>query len=74
MHERFCFWEFADWKKVLKDTGFNLTDTSKTVQNQWLVENRFKPAAKVFVKDKSDNLMPLEPPETNVLLFAIKPV
>jgi SAM-dependent methyltransferase len=74
MHERFCFWEFADWKKVLNDTGFNLTDTSRTVQNQWLIENRFKPAAKVFVKDKSDNLMPLEPPETNVLLFAIKPV
>jgi SAM-dependent methyltransferase len=74
MHERFCFFEHNDWVNLLKETGFEIESTSQAKQNPWLIENRFAPAATVYIKDESGKLQ-LEPqPVTNTLLFARKPL
>ena len=74
MHERFCFWEHADWVEALQAVGFILDDTSEAKQNQWLIENRFQPAAKVYCKNKDATLVEMKQPVTNTLLFAHKPL
>lgn len=73
MHERFCFWEFEDWKTALLDVGFEIAQGTEAKRNDWLIENRFAPAAKVFRYD-DDVLKPVEAPITNVLLVAKKPL
>jgi len=73
MHERFCFWEYADWVQALTEVGFEIGEGSETKQNSWLIENRFEPAAQVFTKE-ADRLAPVEQPVTNVLLVARKPL
>lgn len=72
MHERFCFWSYNDWKKALTDVGFTLAEGSEPKRNEWLIENRFAPAAKVFAL-QGEVLVEKEPPITNVLLIAQKP-
>ncbi len=71
MHERFCFWEYKDWKDALEQVGFVLQEGSEAKQNPWLIENRFKPAATVF-KKVDGHLVEQEQPVTNVLLVAQK--
>ena len=72
MHERFCFWEYSDWVEALEAVGFVVADGSERKQNPWLIENRFQPAAQVFMKE-ADTLVPVAQPVTNVLLIAQKP-
>jgi SAM-dependent methyltransferase len=72
MHERFCFFEYADWTRELEKVGFELKSSSHPIQNPWLIENRFRPAADVY-QMKGGKLEPVEQPVTNVLLFAMKP-
>lgn len=72
MHERFCFWSYSDWVKALTDVGFTLAGGSEAKRNEWLIENRFAPAAKVFQK-QGEVLIEKESPVTNVLLIAEKP-
>ena len=72
MHERFCFWEYADWVQALTEVGFEIGEGSEAKQNTWLIENRFAPAAKVF-KKVDDLLVEVEQPVTNALLVARKP-
>lgn len=71
MHERFCFWEYADWVRELEAVGFVIDEGSEAKQNPWLIENRFAPAAAVFSRS-DDELKPVEQPVTNVLLVARK--
>ena len=73
MHERFCFWSYSDWVNALEEVGFVLAEGSGPKRNDWLIENRFAPAAKVFEKQK-EGFVAKEPPITNVLLVAYKPV
>jgi hypothetical protein len=71
MHERFCFWEYSDWVSALTEVGFTIGAGSEPKQNSWLIENRFKPAAKVYEIQDSE-LIELQQPVTNVLLIAQK--
>ncbi len=72
MHERFCFWNYEDWKTALTDVGFVIQEGSGAKQNTWLIENRFTPAAEVYsLVDRK--LVRKSAPETNVLLIAEKP-
>lgn len=73
MHERFCFWEYGDWVTALQAVGFEIDEGSETKQNPWLIENRFRPAAKVFSKTET-GMVEIDQPETNVLLVARKPL
>lgn len=73
MHERFCFWSYNDWAKALTNVGFVLVEGSGPKQNQWLIDNRFAPAAKVYTK-QDERLIEKDQPVTNVLLVAEKPL
>ena len=73
MHERFCFWEYSDWEAAAKEVGFEIAEGSEAKQNQWLIENRFAPAAKVYEMNAAGQLVDAEQPITNVLLIAKKP-
>jgi SAM-dependent methyltransferase len=73
MHERFCFWEYADWVEALKAVGFEIAEGSEAKQNTWLIENRFAPAAKVYQK-VDGTLEEVKQPVTNALLIAQKPL
>ena len=73
MHERFCFFNYDDWKQLLESVGFELTEGSGPITNQWLIDNRFAPAAQVFSRGENGELSPTPTPETNVLLVAKKP-
>jgi hypothetical protein len=74
MHERFCFWNYADWEDVLQKAGFTIHAASKPVQNQWLIENRFAPAAKVYKENDQGELVEMPHPHTNMLIVAQKPL
>lgn len=74
MHERFCFFDHADWVALLQETGFEIESTSQAKQNPWLIENRFAPAAQVYTIDESGKLQSEPQPVTNTLLSARKPL
>lgn len=72
MHEKFCFLSHNEWQQLLIDAGFEIATGTQSIQNPWLIENRFAPAAKVYALE--DNLLnELSQPETNTLLVALKP-
>ncbi len=73
MHERFCFWETSEWLSALKETGFDIDPGTEAKTNQWLIENRFAPAADVY-EMKDGALVSVPPPVTNILAIAKKPV
>ena len=73
MHERFCFFEHSDWVALLEAVGFELDSASRAVQNPWLIENRFAPAAVVYTKQSDGSLRAAPQPVTNTLLVAQKP-
>lgn len=72
-HERFCYWEYSDWVSALEEVGFDIEPASRRITNEWLIENRFAPAAKVFEKNDKGTLVESIPPVTNMLLVARKP-
>lgn len=73
MHERFCFWDYSDWIRALRQVGFEIKPTSRPMTNQWLIEQRFQPAAAVWTKNQAGTLQPADVPATNMLIFAVKP-
>lgn len=73
MHERFCFYSHADWCRELESAGFTLAEGTRAIQNQWLIENRFEPAASVWCMQDS-LLVPVDQPVTNTLLICKKPI
>lgn len=72
MHEKFCFWNINNWRSELEKVGFTLETSSRPIKNQWLIDNRFNPAAKVYKKDSTGNLIEQEIPDTNVMIIARK--
>lgn len=70
MHEQFCGLEFADWKQLLADVGFDLDPASRATRNDWIVEHRLGPVASLSTLDGH----PLDWPVTHVLLVARRPL
>lgn len=68
MHERFCFFSYADWVALLEDTGFRVAPGSRSFRNPWVVEHRFEPVAALH--DAGDPSLVLDWPVTNLLLAA----
>jgi hypothetical protein len=68
--EQFCGLEFADWKRLLTDVGFEIDEASRTIRNDWIVENRIAPVAGLAGLDGR----PLPWPVTHVLLVARRPL
>lgn len=74
MHERFCFFDHATWVEYLEAAGFEVSAESRAIQNPWLLEHRFMPAADVYVMNKGSLTRDETVPNTNTLLIARKPV
>jgi SAM-dependent methyltransferase len=68
--EQFCGLEFADWKAILIDVGFQLDPASGPIRNDWVVNNRIAPVAALSAPDGR----PLDWPVTHVLLVARRPL
>ncbi len=47
MHERFCALAYADWLNLAEEVGFSIAPGSRSYQNDWIVENRFRPVCDV---------------------------
>lgn len=70
MHERFCALSWADWRTLVASVGLEIDERSGPWRNDWLVENRFAPAASLT--DLADE--PLPWPDTHMLLVARRPL
>jgi SAM-dependent methyltransferase len=68
--EQFCGLEFADWKAILVDAGFQLDPASGPSRNDWIINNRIAPVAGLTAADGR----PLDWPVTHVLLVARRPL
>jgi SAM-dependent methyltransferase len=68
--EQFCGLEFADWKALLADVGFEVDPVSRAYRNDWIVENRLAPVAALSTPDGRA----IEWPVTHVLLVARRPL
>ncbi|GID96202.1 class I SAM-dependent methyltransferase [Amorphoplanes digitatis] len=68
--EQFCGLEFADWKQLLTDVGFEIDPASHTSRNDWIVENRIAPVATLTGTDGT----PIDWPVTHVFLVARRPL
>lgn len=73
LHERFAYWEYSDWTQALEGVGFEIEPGSKPITNEWLIENRFAPAARVFERGDDGTLTELGAPVTNMMIIAHKP-
>jgi hypothetical protein len=69
-HERFCGLEFADWKALLTDVGFVIEPASNAWRNDWIVQHRMTPVARLETIAGE----PMDWPVTHVLLVARRPV
>jgi hypothetical protein len=69
VQEQFCGLEYADWKSLLTDVGFEVDPASGTSRNDWIIENRIAPTAQLADTDGT----PLDWPVTHVLLVARRP-
>ena len=77
MNEEFCFWSFQQWKKVLSETGFRISENpnqperdSRSYVNPWIVKNRYEGHAKVMNGSGAE----LSWPPTNMVIVAEKPL
>lgn len=71
MHEKFCFFDHEEWVDLLSEIGFRLMPVSRSITNNWLIENRFKRAGKVFAELGGGPCSMMDY-ETNTLLVAEK--
>jgi len=67
--EQFCGLEYADWKALLADVGFEVDPASGPSRNDWIVTNRLAPVASLTTPAGT----PLDWPVTHVLLVARRP-
>jgi SAM-dependent methyltransferase len=70
VQEQFCGLEYADWKSLLTDVGFEVDPASGTSRNDWVIDNRIAPVAALTTVDGE----PLDWPVTHVLLIARRPL
>ena len=70
MHERFCALSWSDWQELVASVGLEIDERSGPWRNDWLVENRFAPAASLTDLEGA----PLPWPDTHVLLAARRPL
>lgn len=70
MHEQFCALSWADWRELVASVGLEIDERSGPWRNDWLVENRFAPAASLLGLDDE----PLDWPDTHMLLVARRPL
>ena len=80
MNEEFTFWDFHEWQDELTAAGFSIVHDSAeprtfshAYQNEWIIKNRYEPAASLWIEDK-DVLVSYPFPVTTMVLVGEKPV
>ena len=68
-HEQFCALDTAGWYALVEAAGFTVDPASRGIRNDWIVEHRFAPTARLEAPDGT----PLPWPTTHVLLVARRP-
>jgi hypothetical protein len=71
MHETFCFWSFADWRRAAEEAELRVLPASRAYTNPWLVDNRYRGKAELFALEDGA-LRPLDYPPTTMLLVTEK--
>lgn len=69
-HEQFCGLEFADWKALLAEVGFEIDPGTRAWRNDWIVAHRLAPVAKLT----DTGGRPLDWPVTHILTVARRPL
>jgi hypothetical protein len=69
-HERFCALDWRDWEALVQAAGFDLDPRSGPWRNEWMVANRFQPAAELTTPTGE----PLPWPSTHVFMVAVRPL
>jgi SAM-dependent methyltransferase len=68
-HESFCALDWTGWREIVEAAGFEVDPRSGPFRNDWLVANRFEPAA--AISDADGKTIPW--PSTHLLLVARHP-
>lgn len=71
MHEKFCFWSYADWTREMEKAGFALLPQSGAYTNNWIVRNRLEGKVALH-RLRGTVLEPVAFPATHLLLLAEK--
>ncbi len=71
MHERFCYWNFVEWRQELENAGFQIDPASHAYPNQWLINNRYKGTV-VLYEETGEGLVEMAFPETHMLMVAVR--
>jgi len=71
MQETFCYWDFSEWKTHLQQAGFTIHSSSKAFTNEWIVTNRWKGKAELYIM-KNGRLDCLDYPVTTMFLIGVK--
>lgn len=69
-HEQFCHWDYTRWQTELQTAGFTLDPASHPYRNDWLVEHRFAPVARLT--DPTTGAQ-IDWPDTHLLIIARRP-
>ena len=81
MNEEFTFWDISEWKQELTKAGFTVVNDdaaepkySQAYANDWIVSNRYQPAATLWVMNEFGKLVECPYPVTNMVLVGEKPL
>lgn len=72
MHEEFGFWNFSDWKKELKEIGFEIVAGSHPFKSEYIIEKMYKGKVTIY-NQKGKDLAIVNYPPTNIILVGEKP-
>lgn len=73
MHERFCFWDFAEWQDALRQAGFEISSRSALTLNDWIVQNRLSGKVALFERAQAEGALKELPfPPGHMILVAGK--
>lgn len=81
MNEEFTFWDINEWKTELTKVGFVVINDdatkpkySQAYANEWIIKNRYQPAATLWVMNDQEKLVQCPYPVTNMVLVGEKPL
>jgi hypothetical protein len=71
MHETYCFWSLAGWCRAVEQAALQVLPASRGYTNPWLVDDRYRGKAELFVLEDGA-LRPMAYPATTMPLVTEK--
>ena len=79
LNEEFAFWSFSEWIAALTRAGFSVLEnpneplsSSRIYTSEWIIKNGLAGKVELFIKNSSDQLLPLPYPPTTMILIGEK--